>query len=297
MTATNVIVNADDFGLSQDISDTIARGHDRGIVTSTTLIATASATEHAANLAKRRPSLGVGVHLNITAGRPLSDPGKLAGLVSGDGSFLPPERSAKRLIFDLRLVGPIFEEYSRQVERCLDLGITPTHCDTHHGMHRFPVVFEAFRRTLVRYRIKAARSGVVLVIQARPSANQDGAGPDIGCRWDRGLQATWKRLCARRMHTSGIRTPDALLRADVNVSGQGTPAEWFDSLVHHAPPGTFEIVLHPGMPEEGGHVSSGFLDIRRRDTALVDRSDRLTERLSGTPVRFISYAELARAPR
>jgi predicted glycoside hydrolase/deacetylase ChbG (UPF0249 family) len=294
VTATNVIVNADDFGLSNNISEAIVRGHDRGVITSTTLIANAPATEHAANLAKRRSSLGVGIHLNLSTGRPLIDPGALPGLVTTDGCFLPPDTTSRRLIFDLRLVDPIVREYSRQVERCLDLGIAPTHCDTHHGMHGLPVVFEAFRRTLLRYRIRAARSQVRLVIQARPCATLQSGGIAGRVRRDRSMRGVWKRLCMQRMRASGIRTPDGLLRADLSNIDQLAPVQWFDFLVRHAPPGTFEIVLHPGRVEPGDGASNGFLDVRRRDTALVDRSDRPSEHLSGRTVRFISYADLAR---
>jgi hypothetical protein len=294
MIATKIIVNADDFGLSRKISDAIVRGYHGGIITSTTLMANAPATEHAANLAKLHPGLGVGIHLNITTGRPLTDPGKLRGLVDSAGCFLPAAQVAKRLLFDFRLVGRIVEEYGRQVERCLDLGISPTHCDTHHGMHRFPIVFEAFRRTLLRYRIRAARSQVRLVIRARPSVATPHEGSvDVSFRWDRSIGGAWKRLCVRRMHTSGIRTPDGLLRADANVLGEVTPIEWFDFLVRYAPPGTFEIVLHPGTPEEGVPMSSDFLGIRQRDTALVARSGRRCERSSSErSTRFINYAEL-----
>jgi predicted glycoside hydrolase/deacetylase ChbG (UPF0249 family) len=293
MAATDVIVNADDFGLSHDISDAIVRGHDGGIITSTTLIANAPATEYAASLAKLRPSLGVGIHLNITTGAPLTDPGKLPGLVTDDGCLLAPGRMPRHLIFDLRLVDPIVKEYSRQVERCLDLGIVPTHCDTHHGMHRFPVVFEAFRRTLLSYRIRAARSQVWLAIQAEPSTTQDGGNISIGFRRDRSITGAWKRLCALRLRKSGIRTPDALLRADLNGLGEGSPLEWFDFLLRHAPHGTFEIVLHPGMPEQGEGASNGFAAVRHRDTTLVDHAGRPNRRSWRRSVRFITFGELA----
>lgn len=294
MSMTNIIVNADDFGLNHNIADMIIKGHDVGMITSTTFMTNAPAAQYAAKLVKQRPNLGVGVHLNITTGRPLSDPDRLPGLVTPDGCFLSPLKTTNRLIFDFRLVGPILQEYSQQVERCLDLGITPTHLDTHHGMHRFPVVFEAFQRTLQRYRIRAARSQVSLVIQAKPSTNLRGGDVDVCFRQERGMKGAWKRLCTRRMRASGIRTADAQLRTDLTGLGDVSPLEWFDFLLRYAPQGTFEIVLHPGMLDESERVPDGNLDVRLRDTALVEQSDRPGERLSGKPIRFISYAELAR---
>lgn len=297
MAKTSIIVNADDFGLSRDISDAIVRGHDGGLITSTTLIATAPAAEYAASLAKLRPDLAVGIHLNITTGRPLADPGKLGSLVTSEGVFRADTETSKRVIFDPRLIGPIVEEYSRQVERGLELGITPTHCDTHHGMHRFPVVFQAFRQTLLRYRIQAARSQVSLVIRAKASSNPRGSSIDVDSRWDWGIDAAWKRLCMLRMRRSGIRTPDAQLRANVDGLGEIDPHDWFDLLARHAPHGTYEIVLHPGMPEGSEVEPSRSAEIRRRDTALANQSELPGRRLSGTSVRLISYLELARLPR
>ena len=66
-----LIVNADDFGLTPGVNAGILSAHHHGIVTSTTLLATAAID--AEQLAALRDSgLGVGIHVNLTLGRPLS---------------------------------------------------------------------------------------------------------------------------------------------------------------------------------------------------------------------------------
>ena len=72
MSGLRLIVNADDFGISEAVNRGIVEAHDRGIVTSTSIMATGSAFEHALELARLRPSLGVGVHLVLTEQRPLT---------------------------------------------------------------------------------------------------------------------------------------------------------------------------------------------------------------------------------
>src|SRR5882724_4025981 len=67
-----LIVNADDFGMTEGHNRAIIDAHRNGIVTSTSLLANGYAFEHAADLARQIPTLGVGVHLTLTEGLPVS---------------------------------------------------------------------------------------------------------------------------------------------------------------------------------------------------------------------------------
>ena len=69
-----LIVNADDFGLTPGINRAIIEAHTRGIVTSATLMANMPAFYEAVQLAKVHPALGIGLHFNITQGRPVAAP-------------------------------------------------------------------------------------------------------------------------------------------------------------------------------------------------------------------------------
>jgi predicted glycoside hydrolase/deacetylase ChbG (UPF0249 family) len=83
-----LIVNADDFGLTPGVSAGILSAHRHGIVSSTTLLATAAIdAEQLAEL--RDSSLGVGIHVNLTLGRPLS------GARSGGWRRLPRSSSTR----------------------------------------------------------------------------------------------------------------------------------------------------------------------------------------------------------
>ena len=68
-----LIVNADDFGLSKAINFGIVESHLEGIVTSTSMMITMPAVKHAKSLAKNIPDLGIGLHLNISLGKPLTN--------------------------------------------------------------------------------------------------------------------------------------------------------------------------------------------------------------------------------
>src|SRR5215470_7081628 len=120
-----LIVNADDFGLTPGVSGGILSAHHHGIVTSTTLLVT-PAIEPEQLAALRDSGLGVGIHVNLTLGRPLSG-GR--SLVDGDGRFVRDASHAAARA-DLR---DVEREVNAQVEKFAYLmRREPTHLDTHH---------------------------------------------------------------------------------------------------------------------------------------------------------------------
>ena len=82
-----LIVNADDFGLTNGVNRAIIEGHTRGAITSATLMANMPAFDAAVRLAKDHPSLGVGLHFNITQGRPVADASRVGSLIDDSGEF------------------------------------------------------------------------------------------------------------------------------------------------------------------------------------------------------------------
>jgi predicted glycoside hydrolase/deacetylase ChbG (UPF0249 family) len=99
--ARYLIVNGDDFGISGGVSRGILEAHQRGILTSTSLMVDRAAAEEATSLARRAPDLSVGLHLELSAG---SDPRAAA---------------------------------ARQIQRFERLlGRPPTHLDSHRDVHR-----------------------------------------------------------------------------------------------------------------------------------------------------------------
>ena len=106
-----VIFNADDFGYSGGINRGIVEAHERGVVTSATLVVNGPSTEEAVALAKSHPGLSVGLHINFT-------------------------NEAQRLI-DLESSDECRDELRRQYARFLELmGTKPTHLDSHQHVHR-----------------------------------------------------------------------------------------------------------------------------------------------------------------
>ena len=84
-----LIVNADDFGLTPGVNRAIAEAHQRGIVTSTTLMANSAAFAQAVESAHTLPRLSVGCHVVLVDGAPILSPDRVGSLVNDQGHFPP----------------------------------------------------------------------------------------------------------------------------------------------------------------------------------------------------------------
>lgn len=111
-----LIVNADDLGLSEGVNRGILEAHERGIVTSTSLMVESEAAEEAVEHARAAPRLSVGLHAVLDRGGEL--------LVSPEECPDELERQRRR-----------FEELT---------GRAPTHVDSHHHVHRDPRLEPSF---------------------------------------------------------------------------------------------------------------------------------------------------------
>jgi predicted glycoside hydrolase/deacetylase ChbG (UPF0249 family) len=148
-----LIVNADDFGLNDAATDGIAECFLRGTVTSTTLMVNAPAAGRAAQFAADHSKLGVGLHFNLTWGRPLSARQDVPALVDANGQFWERSLLSKRLLFGKVPRSQIEIELNAQLVRVKELGIQPTHVDSHQHVHAFPVVFHAVAERCASLRI------------------------------------------------------------------------------------------------------------------------------------------------
>ena len=128
-----LIVNADDFGLTRGVSAGILAAHRHGIVTSTTVLVNGNPDRR--QLAEARDSgLGLGLHVNLTFGTPLT---RGRSLVGGDGRFV---RDARRAAAAAE-ARDVRREVEAQIERFERLvGRAPTHLDTHHHVGLYPPV-------------------------------------------------------------------------------------------------------------------------------------------------------------
>src|SRR5271154_2160978 len=135
-----LILNADDFGLTRGVNEGIIRSHCEGILTSATLMATGPAFDDAVERAKATPTLGVGCHLVLMGGTAGAKPSEIPSLVDVNG--LLPESLG---IFVTKVTSRSIQtrdieiELRAQIQKILRAGIEPTHVDTHKHTHVHPM--------------------------------------------------------------------------------------------------------------------------------------------------------------
>lgn len=220
------MVNADDFGFTNDVNQGIIEAHERGILTATTLMANGDAFDDAVRRARENRSLDIGAHLVLVGGRSLAEADR----------ELPP--SVPRLLAAIaaRRMN-IYEELAAQVRRILDAGIRVTHLDTHKHTHLAPPVLAGVARVAEEFRIRWVRRPFDLPMTAAS------AGATWGKRaMSRGLafiRGPFHRVLAQHQ----CRTTDHF--AGFQITGRFRTSELV-ALIRVLPEGSTELMCHPG---------------------------------------------------
>ena len=156
----NLILHSDDFGLHKDINRAILEAAGQGVLTSTSLLVNGPAAREAMEEVKSYPLLGVGIHLNILRGKPLSDPTEIPTLVDSEGLFL---NSAWRLLLRSAAgkvsTNHVYKEYRRQILFMMEHELMPTHFDAEKHTHILvPEAVWALKKLMTEFGIKKIRT-------------------------------------------------------------------------------------------------------------------------------------------
>ncbi|HEV2177248.1 MAG TPA: ChbG/HpnK family deacetylase [Terriglobia bacterium] len=145
-----VVINADDFGLTEGVCKGIVKAIQTGSVTATTAMACVPGAVE--RLTRWAPEITgrIGAHLQLTSGVPVLSPERVPSLVP-DGERFPSNRKAVRA----PNTEEILAEWRAQMELLLRAGIEPTHIDSHHHIHRLPSALPAFCEIAKQYGLPA----------------------------------------------------------------------------------------------------------------------------------------------
>ena len=159
-----ILINADDFGQSDDTVAATIECFERGSLTSATIMPKMPATAKAIEFARQHPDLSFGVHLtyvrenDATPEAPFCRAADIPALIDIDGRF-PPSNSVRRAALLGRIpIDQIERETAAQIESLVACGIPISHVDSHGHLHKFKPFREALRRVLPRFGITRARS-------------------------------------------------------------------------------------------------------------------------------------------
>ena len=226
------MVNADDFGLSEQINRGIESAFVRGILRSASIMPNGKAFDDAVRIAAATPGLGVGIHLSLVDEQCVARPADVGGLVDGHGR-LPKDHRDLLLRWSLRRFGArqIRAEVAAQIARVLEAGIKPTHLDSHRHLHLFPPIL-----TVVLEAVASAQIAVVRL----PDDRSQGRGL-------RGkILARLSRRALPRVGVLGIRSADHFW--GVTHSGSMNETNLL-RVLQRLKNGVNEIMCHPGFSD------------------------------------------------
>jgi predicted glycoside hydrolase/deacetylase ChbG (UPF0249 family) len=291
-----LIINADDFGLTFGINRAISEAHERGVVTSTTLMANSRAFREATTLARSAAErrLSVGCHVVLLDGEPLLPADRVPTLLqdtpsNGNSRFRDNLNDFVVASFRHRLnPAEIETEAAAQIEHVQSAGVQLSHFDTHKHAHMFPAVLRPLLRAASASKVPAVRNPFGQVWPL----------PWTGVLRTRQL---WKRFAQlnvlrnfatnfrREVEAHGLRTTDGSL--GVLVTGV-LDLKLFSAILEGMPEGTWEFVCHPGYNDADlDRVQTRLRHSREQELQLLTSSEA-KEVLRRQNIQLISYHEL-----
>jgi predicted glycoside hydrolase/deacetylase ChbG (UPF0249 family) len=239
-----LIINADDFGLAPGVNRAIVELQQAGALSSATLMANGPFFSPAVYMAFAQPALAVGCHVVLVDGSPCLRPAQVPSLVDPrNPSSLRP--SVGSFFADL-VRGRIREEEIEaeaiaQIRRVQSSGITVSHIDSHKHVHAFPRVLAPLLRAARQCGVRSVRN-------------------PFEPWWS--LKATRPAGTVRRMQVHVMRTQGraftrltrehGMMTADGSMGLLATGIlddSVLRALLRAMPPGTWELVCHPGYSD------------------------------------------------
>lgn len=295
-----MIFHSDDFGLHPAVNRAVLEAARQGVLTSASLMMNGHAVAEAVEGTKNNPRLGVGVHLNIVRGRPLSNPSEIPSLVDPEtGLFF---NSMSKLMMRSCLckiaVMDVYREYRRQIQCFLDAGLSPTHFDGEKHSHiLIPQAARALKKICEEFgvfKVRKIRETPALKFLSRRGIHLDHAVTQR-------LKLSLLEFFTRRMETHWTRLISTDMTFGVTMSGNiryPQSLTIFENLLHLSGSRTLEWMFHIGYPfdacDAGFQQEFGrfFLNEARYEEFQFLTSDEMLRAVSDLGPRMINYKDL-----
>ncbi|SRR6266540_2032942 len=262
-----LIINSDDYGRTPEISRGIREAHLRGVVTSTTcMMNIPTTTDDVAIALKETPNLGLGVHLVLTMGRPISAPNSVSSIVDENGNFFKYTPLIEHLT-SLNM-DEVKKEWRAQIETFIKAsGRKPTHIDSHHHSSYFsPNLFRGMLELAKEYDCAIRFPFTEVSSEIEETAKQV---PDL-------------------MQEFTPRKPDVFF---VNFYDETATKEDLLNIISSVREGTSEIMCHPGHVDDAFAQESVYNFQRERELKILTDA-AIKQALESQNIKLITFADL-----
>lgn len=151
-----IIINADDFGLSENINLGIIEAAKKGKLKSVSVVTCGRFFSKYIKILKDL-ELDLGVHLTITQESPLTEPKKIHSIVNSSGKFFDMHEFIWRYFCGKIDFGHIYLEWINQIQNLIRHDIIPIHMDGHQHLHILPGIIKIAKRLKSEYNIEYMR--------------------------------------------------------------------------------------------------------------------------------------------
>jgi hopanoid biosynthesis associated protein HpnK len=277
-----LIVNADDFGLSSGANRAIIKAWQEGLLTSASLMVGANGFEEAVALAKENPGLQVGLHLTLVQGRSAGKRSGFPPLVDSDGYFPhDPVYAGIRYFFVKQLRKQLVAEIEAQITRFQETGLALSHIDGHLNIHMHPTVFDILCRLMPKHGItsfRLSRERLKTDLELAPSRR-------LGKCADAFIFDRLARRCRPMLDRLGIAYASEV-KGLLN-SGRMTE-EYLLKALDILQDGITEIYFHPGCHPDP-ELAKWMPDYRHEEELAALTSRKVMERIRAAGILLRNY--------
>jgi len=160
----SLIINADDFGYSKSRDHTILSLFRSGAITQTSLMVTGITAREALFLADAA-GLPVGIHINVTEGKPVLAQKNVKSLLIADGVFrgkMGFRQALSRGAINLHELEAEIQAQFSIFKHMHPRGHLPTHADGHQHIHVLPIVREYVATAALNNGVRHVRLPIML---------------------------------------------------------------------------------------------------------------------------------------
>jgi chitin disaccharide deacetylase len=229
--AVQIIVNADDFGSSDDTFAATVECFEAGLLTSATIMVGMPRTDDAFAYARAHPQFSYGVHLQFVGDgteKPLTDPTSIPALVDENGRLLPTNVVRGRALLRRIPVDQIELETVAQVEFVKGEGVPVTHVDSHRHLHKFAPFRIGLGRALPRVGLTRVRNVQDTYLRRPVEHPTYWPGP------------IWRRSLMRSFRTT----------EHFYMPTTAHDPDWHELASRLPRAGTLEVGMHPGYEDD-----------------------------------------------
>lgn len=270
----NLIVTADDFGISKEVNEAVEAAHNNGILSATSLMVGEPFADDAVDRAREMPDLGVGLHIALSRAHPVCAPDQIPDLVDDDGMLRSGLVSAGvRFYFSPSTRRQLEMEITAQFEAFANTGLALDHVNAHNHLHLHPTVLGLMIKIGKRFGMKSIRWP------------RGGNSKSLGAAF----LTPWLGLMKSRLGHHNIHHNDVLLGLDETGS---LTAGALVSMIENLSEQTAELMCHPATGAWDGMdpMAKNF----RHDleyAALID--DSVAKAIQDNDVNLIAFRDIS----